>query len=117
MPSWEEARRVLLGHRGRAGLVGRCRDEESLISAAREHHAYLAAYCAHIGRSRLAYAPVHADDDSALQELDELGAEYEAMAAPWEERRRRGLELDSRRRRQLVKPDFAKALPDRRWLS
>jgi hypothetical protein len=115
VPSWEEARRVLFGDRRRAGLVARCRDEESLISAAGEHHAYLAAYCAHIGRSRLAYTPIHVDDH-CLQEFDDLRAEYEAMAAPWEERRERGLELEARRRRHLVKPDFAKALVDR-WLS
>lgn len=112
--TWEEARRALFGTEGRAGLIERCRDDESLIDAARGHHAYLAAYCAHLGRDRLAYAPIHAEEnDRAERELDRLRAEYEAMAAPWEERRRRGLALEVRKLRHLSKPDFAKALRDR----
>jgi hypothetical protein len=114
VPTWDKARRALFGTAGRAGLIERCRDDESLIAAARDRHPYLGAYCAHLGRDRLAYAPIHAEEnDRGGRELDRLRAEYEAMAAPWEERRRRGIALEVRKRRDLSKPDFAKALRDR----
>jgi hypothetical protein len=114
VPTWEEARRALFGNRERAGLVERCRNDECLIAAAQDRHPYLAAYCAQLGRDRLAYAPIHVEEnDRGGRELDRLRAEYEAMAAPWEERRRRGLALEVRKCGDLSKPDFAEALRDR----
>ena len=109
--SREEARPGLFGDRGRAALVGRCRDDGSLISATRDHHAYLAAYVAHARRSHLASAPIRTDDDHGLQEVDDHRAEFEAMDAPWAERRQRVLELDARGPRHLVKTRLREGPP------
>jgi len=127
VPTWEEARRALFGTGARAGLVARCRDDEGLIAAAHDRHPYLAAYCAHIGRDRLAYAPIHDQHNHrGRAELELLRAAYEALAGPWEERRLRGLPLDLCRRGELRTPDYGEVLaragtratdvPDRRVL-
>jgi hypothetical protein len=114
VPTWPEARRALFGTGTRAGLVERCADDESLIAAALDRHPYLAAYCAHIGRDRLAFAPIHDDEhDRGRRELERLCAEYEALAAPWEERCERGHALEVRTG-ELRKPDYAGLVPDRR---
>lgn len=111
VPTWEQARCALFGTGVPAGLVERCRDDESLIAAAHDCHPYLAAYCAHVGRDRLAYAPIHDEDnDRGLAELELLAETYEALAAPWEERRLRGLPLDQCRRGELRKPNYGEAL-------
>jgi hypothetical protein len=107
VPSWEEAQRVLFGTGVRAGLVARFRDGDSLVAAARDCHPYLGAYCAYLGRDRLASAPIReCDGDHGRDELERLRREYELLAAPWEERRLRGLTLDVRARGGLRKPDF-----------
>jgi hypothetical protein len=112
VPSWEEAQRVLFGTGVRPGLVARWRDGDSLVAAARNCHPYLGAYCAHLGRERLASAPIYeCEGDHGRDELERLRREYELLAAPWEERRLRGLALDVRAPGGLRKPDFAAALP------
>jgi hypothetical protein len=115
VPTWEEARRALFGTGARAGLVECCGDDESLIAAAHDRHPYLAAYCAHIRRDRLAHAPIHAEEnDRGRRELERLREEYEALAAPWRERCARGHALEARGPGELRKPDYAGVLPDRR---
>ncbi len=114
VPTWHDARRALFGSGVRAGLVERCHDDESLVAAARERSPYLAAYCAHVGRDRLAYAPIHdCENDRGRHELERLRLEYVALAAPWEERRLRGHVLDVRGPGELRKPDFAVVVRDR----
>ena len=115
VPTWEEARRALFGTAARSGLVARCADDESLIAAALDRHPCLAAYCAHMGRDRLALAPIHDDEhDRGRRELERLRVEYEGLAAPWAERRLRGHALDVRGPGELRKPDYASVVPDRR---
>jgi hypothetical protein len=114
VPTWAEARHALFGTGARSGLVARCPDDESLIAAALDRDPYLAAYCAHMGRDRLAFAPIHDDEhDRGRRELDRLRQEYEALAAPWEERCERGHALDVRSG-DLRKPNYAGVVPDRR---
>jgi len=108
---WEEARCALFGTGIRAGLVERLRDDESLVAAARQWHPFLAAYCAVMGRDRLAYAPIHDEhDDGALSELQLLRDMYTALAVPWEERCARGLPLNLTRRGELRKPEYRQVL-------
>jgi hypothetical protein len=112
VPTWEEARRALFGTDGRAGLIERCRDDESLIVAARDRHPYLGAYCAYLGRARLAFAPIHAEEnDRGRRELERLREEYVALAAPWEQRRKRGHALEVRGPGELRKPDYVPLVP------
>ena len=114
VPTWDQARRALFGGGRSVGLLHRCTDDEGLIAAAHDRHPYLAAYCAHIGRNELAHAPIHDEEqDRGRRELERLREAYEALAAPWEERRRHGLALDLRGRGTLRKPDFAGVLMNR----
>lgn len=114
VPTWAEARHALFGAGARSGLVARCPDDESLIAAALDRDPYLAAYCAHMGRARLAFAPIHDDEHGrGRRELDRLRQEYEALAAPWEERCERGHTLDARSG-DLRRPNYADVVPDRR---
>jgi hypothetical protein len=60
----------------------------------------------------LASAPIYeCEGDHGRDELESLRQEYELLAAPWEERRLRGLALDVRAPGGLRKPDFAVVLP------
>jgi hypothetical protein len=68
-----------------------------------------------MGRHRLAFAPIHAEEnDGGRRELERLREEYEALAAPWQERWERGHALEVRGPGELRKPDYAGVVADRR---
>jgi hypothetical protein len=109
VPSWDEVRHALFGGGAGVGLVGRCADDESLIAAALQRHPYLAAYCSHLGRERLARALIYEPQDgSGDRELKRLREAHETLAPVWRERWMRGLPVapGDRGRRELRKPDL-----------
>jgi hypothetical protein len=113
VPSWHEVRRALFGSGSGGGLVERCADDESLIAAALRWHPYLAAYCSHVGRDRLARTPIYdAQDGRGDCELESLREAHESLVPVWRERWIRGLPVAprDRGRRELRKPDFDSVL-------